>query len=99
MGSYNSFFFVSVWEKWIIEIENHLAYGFQNDAPLIQGFKDDRDAKTPTKDPTAYRRRELKILKKHAFHFLQAKKPQKTLISFFASLKNLKKHEFHFLQA
>ena len=40
----------------------------------------------------------LKTLKKHEFHFLQAKKPQKTWISFFASLKNLKKHEFHFLQ-
>ena len=57
----------------------------------------------------------LKNRKKHEFHFLQAqkvKKPEKTWISFFASLKNfknmnfifaslknLKKHEFHFLHA
>ena len=32
----------------------------------------------------------LKNLKQHEFHFLQAKKPQKTLISFFASYKNIK---------
>ena len=33
------------------------------------------------------------------FIFCKLKKPQKTWISFFASLKNVKKHEFHFLQA
>ena len=31
--------------------------------------------------------------------FCKLKKPQRTWISFFASLKNVKKHEFHFLQA
>ena len=33
------------------------------------------------------------------FIFCKLKKPQKILISFFATLKNLTKHELHFAQA
>ena len=46
-------------------------------------------------DDTAY----ILELIESEFHFLQASKPQKTCISFFAGLKNLKEHEFHFLRA
>ena len=41
----------------------------------------------------------LKIPKKHEFHFFAILKTSKNMNFIFSKLKNLKKNEFHFLQA